>query len=230
MASHKVPPIDNAASTVPKKSSKGKKQNNESKDVDLNVTFLKRELASAQTRITQLDAEISDKDKRISILKARVNILEERDNKASYDKYFSKSTSSSNSPQYSHHCCSPQLFCSAQHMRPASCIYSPHMNIGNIHPPSSVDDPSMVLEAINELRVDVSNIKKALALNDSPTQVVDSQQQSEPSDRPVSDHIQVVDLGEPHCDEPGSDSSPMNVSSTSVEMFIPDVHPSEYLN
>ena len=44
---------------------------------DISTDFLQRELVAAQTRITQLDATISDKEKQVSILLARVKAFEE---------------------------------------------------------------------------------------------------------------------------------------------------------
>ena len=93
------PPVTEDASTVrisqdsqSKRSQKGKKQKQDTHDEtqNLNLEFLKRELSSAQARIVQLDTSIDDKDKKISILRARVNFLEDRDNQATYDKYFSR--------------------------------------------------------------------------------------------------------------------------------------------
>ena len=75
------------------------RHNKKSKSVptsqELSTTFLQRELSSAQTRITQLDASIEEKERRIAILLARVKILEDRDNENTYNKYFPDSSSKS---------------------------------------------------------------------------------------------------------------------------------------
>ena len=59
---------------------------------ELDLAFTKRELASAQTRIVQLDAEILDKDKRIKVLLETVKAYEETETKRSYDTYFPRAS------------------------------------------------------------------------------------------------------------------------------------------
>ena len=67
-----------------------KSKNNES---ELNIAFLQRELAAAQTRITQLDTSNDEKQKRITVLLDRIKYLEEKENKSTYDKYFASNGS-----------------------------------------------------------------------------------------------------------------------------------------
>ena len=123
------PPVTEDASTVrisqdsqSKRSQKGKKQKQDTHDEtqNLNLEFLKRELSSAQARIVQLDASIDDKDKKISILRARVNFLEDRDNQATYDKYFSRDNRCQSSQ------CSTSAPCISS-ASPSVCMHhSPH--------------------------------------------------------------------------------------------------------
>ena len=88
---------------------------------DISTDFLQRELVAAQTRITQLDATVSDKEKQVSILHARVKAFEEKENSQIYEKYFPpsqprshQSQSTAPAPACSHttttsrnNCCSP---------------------------------------------------------------------------------------------------------------------------
>ena len=104
---------------------------------DLNITYLKRELASAQTRITKLDAEVNDKDKRISILLSRLEMLESRENQATHDRYSTPGHYNSRNNQcvnYCHAssshqqscCCSSRPYCShSVH----GCNYSQHHDV-----------------------------------------------------------------------------------------------------
>ena len=62
---------------------KTKSKTNDEKDLDL--SFTKRELAGAQARIVQLDAEISDKDKRIQILLETVKNYETNESSRIYN-------------------------------------------------------------------------------------------------------------------------------------------------
>ena len=55
------------------------------------LDFLKLQLNAAITRITQLDAELSDYEKKVQILMTRLKSFEERDNKVAYEQNFSRS-------------------------------------------------------------------------------------------------------------------------------------------
>ena len=74
---------------------------------NVNTTLLHRELAAAQARITELDAEVADKDNRIKILRAKVNSLEEKANERVYERYFGGNTHepSNNDHHQAGYCC-----------------------------------------------------------------------------------------------------------------------------
>ena len=55
------------------------------------IEFLQAELAAAQTRIVQLDANVKEKDQRVTILQARLKIFEDEQAKTIHDKYFDSS-------------------------------------------------------------------------------------------------------------------------------------------
>ena len=74
--------------TQKSKESKGKqvKKNGAEKS---EVDFLRLQLNAAITRITQLDADVSDYEKKVQILMTRLGSYEERDNKVAYEQNFS---------------------------------------------------------------------------------------------------------------------------------------------
>ena len=67
---------------------KSKKSNGIPSKDELEINFLKNELAAAQARIVQLDVKVEDKDKRIAILKARLKYFEDKENDTTYRRYF----------------------------------------------------------------------------------------------------------------------------------------------
>ena len=87
---------------------------------DLDISFLKRELATAQARIVQLDIEKSDKEKRIEILLARIKYYEEMENSTNYNKYYPTTQKSS---CYESTCCDTRnLRCNShQHQYTSPC-------------------------------------------------------------------------------------------------------------
>ena len=68
------------------------------------INFLKLQLNTAITRITQLDNEISDYEKRVQILLTTVKSYEERDNKTAYEENFRNFPRSSFPPNPSSNC------------------------------------------------------------------------------------------------------------------------------
>ena len=88
---------------------------------DLNINFLKREIAAAQSRIVQLDSKIDDDAKKISILQARLKLYEDRETENLHNKYFRSSSHNNfpsecadtpnlgHAPNFTSHSCCPTL-------------------------------------------------------------------------------------------------------------------------
>lgn len=78
-----------APSQIQKQHKATRKKKQVTTENDLNISFLKRELAAAQTRIVQLDSEIDDKNKKISLLESRLKFHEDREAGHLHNQYFS---------------------------------------------------------------------------------------------------------------------------------------------
>ena len=98
------------------------------------INFLQTELAAAQTRIVQLDANVQDKDQRITVLMARIKIFEDEQTRVLHEKYFPSEERYQNTPKSQHQSSQPPPAtsrkdppvpqCSANHS-PPSCCHQP---------------------------------------------------------------------------------------------------------
>lgn len=86
------------------------------------IEFLQAELATAQTRIVQLDASVKDKDQTITILNARLKVLEEKQATTIHEKYFPPKNPFL--PHTTQPSCSSQQVCC--HHPPVQCYHAPH--------------------------------------------------------------------------------------------------------
>ena len=72
------------------------KQSRTNENNDVSLGLLRRELAAANARMSQLDTDLADKIKRIELLLARISSLEEKENQNLYNKYFGNKPGCSN--------------------------------------------------------------------------------------------------------------------------------------
>ena len=178
------------------------------------ISFLKQELSSAQTKITMLDADIDDLNKTIAIQKARLEIFENDQNEKVSNKYFEselrgrKSCSlrdCSSSP-----CCPrpPPTCCSAYH----------------VHAPQAGESNSLLNTLHNKLLVisaDIKAVKDTLKppTKLSPPQPTQSMTNSEER-CPTTPNAATDDATEPTRD----------MSMNSIEEFIFSPHQESILN
>ena len=137
------------------------------------INFLQTELAGAQARIVQLDANLKEKDQRVTILTAKIKVLEDENTKAVYDKYFphasnvrtppdphaDKPTSPLNTTARCLSCSRAPPVCGYHCQPPSHCQYqpqrcSPHQTCPQL--PNS----DTLLSAINNLKADINDLKK----------------------------------------------------------------------
>ena len=158
-----VPPQQPATTRPTKRKTKTTIPNSQ----DITVEFLERELVSAQARISQLDTTIKDKELQISVLLARVKHLEERENKKTYEKYFSDDTL-----QNTHHetpADPPNLGCSLRcwscsHIPPpVHCQQLSHHCPGRPSPACSAGPPSQsshLEQQLLKMNTDLNEVKQ----------------------------------------------------------------------
>ena len=151
--------------TLPQSQKRGRQKNKTSipSDQELSLNFLKRELSTAQARIVEQDAELSDKNKRIEILQARVDSLEESVNTGLYNKYFKPPTvPQPNREHYQthgpcssqHNSCPGRPICHPCHITEWQCQCFPQPTITPGQADSSVD--------VREIQQSICEVKEEM--------------------------------------------------------------------
>ena len=148
------------SSTLPKPSCKNsRKKNVAEKNHDLNTDFLRRELASATTRITELDATIDDKNKRISILQNKIKLLEERDHEFISNKFNTSMKNNFQNNSSTHNCNNVHPI--PQHCCPAPPVYS-YCACQNSHRESSPDLQATISNFMSTLQSEFSALRELI--------------------------------------------------------------------
>ena len=181
------------------------------------ISFLKQELSSAQTKITMLDAEIDDLNKTIAIQKARLEIFENDQNEKLSNKYFQPEQRGQKSCSLTG--CSSTPCCQRP---PPSCCSAYHAHA------SPADISSSLINNLNSrllaMSVDIKAVKDTLKASEGPAQPhpscnMDSMSCSENSS-PAKPTTAIVDAPEP----------PRDMSTNSIEEFIFSPQQENFLN
>jgi hypothetical protein len=211
---------------------------------DISTDFLQRELVAAQTRITQLDATISDKEKQVSILLARVKAFEEKENTEIYEKYFPPSqprSHQSQSPPVPAPACSPCSHTSTTSRSKCcslppptchsarTCFDRPACTCMPLHgcsqcqvqhsPDTDVKSLFLKIEIeVNDLRSKLDEFKAELCRTNKSEQ----SQPTNPCVDPVKNVIPDDAPAQQEADHQPPQTEASDLSMASVEEFIPD--------
>ena len=186
------------------------------------IEFLQAELAAAQTRIVQLDANVKEKDQRVTILQARLKIFEDEQAKTIHDKYFDSSGYQRKPqavPQY--HPCLHQLpsCCHAGHQHHCQTFKNPEENNSPLM--SSI---SKLEEKLDTLATETKSMQLALLNIQARSSLSEPPHPPSPTDRNCGSTVTAnVASAQKAVQNDDADDPPISLndeSVTSIEEFI----------